>query len=43
MGETGKVVEGIGHITVSNNTSVSTFTPRSKENLQRHEDLWAEI
>ena len=33
---TGKDVEGIGHITVSNNTTVSTLTPRSKENLHLH-------
>jgi hypothetical protein len=31
---TGKDVEGIGNIIVSNNTSVSTFTAESKENLQ---------
>jgi hypothetical protein len=30
---TGKDVERIGHITILNNTSVSTFTARSKENL----------
>jgi len=34
----GKVVEGIGLITVSNNTSISKFTPRSKENLHPHEE-----
>ena len=33
---TGKDLEGIGHITVSNNTTVSTLTPRSKENLHLH-------
>jgi hypothetical protein len=33
---TGKDMEGIGHITISNNTSVSTFTPKSKENPHLH-------
>jgi hypothetical protein len=33
---TGKDLEGIGQITASNNTTVSTLTPRSKENLHLH-------
>jgi hypothetical protein len=34
---TGKYVGGVGRI-ISNNTSVSTFTPKSKENLHLHEE-----
>jgi len=33
---TGKDLEEIGHITVLNNTTVSTLTPKSKENLHLH-------
>jgi len=33
---TGKDLEGIQHITVSSNSTVSSLTPRSKENLHLH-------
>jgi len=35
---TGKYVGGVGHIIISNNTSVLTFNQRSKENLHLHEE-----
>ena len=35
---TGKYVGGVGHVIISNNTSVLTFNQRSKENLHLHEE-----
>jgi len=42
---TGKDVEGIEQITIVNNTSVSTLTPRSKKicTFINSSDVWADI
>jgi len=42
---TGKDVEGIEQITILNNTSISTLTPRSKKicTFINSSDVWADI